>query len=149
MKPILVPVDFSDATELLVEAVKKLAPALGARVILLHVLEYPIVPSPILPNEGMVTMPIDVEATVNHRAKWLDDLRERFVGSPFQVESEVNESGTPVSAILDVCDSWKADMIIMGSHGHGALYNLLVGSVTEGVLKSAKCPVLVVPCRSA
>ena len=33
----------------------------------------------------------------------------------------------------------------MGSHGHGAIYELLVGSVTEGVLRKARCPVLVVP----
>jgi len=38
---------------------------------------------------------------------------------------------------------------VMGSHGHGAVYNLLVGSVTAGVLKSAKCPVLVVPSKKA
>jgi len=36
-------------------------------------------------------------------------------------------------------------MIVMGSHGHGALYELLVGSITQGVLKAAKCPVVVVP----
>jgi nucleotide-binding universal stress UspA family protein len=35
----------------------------------------------------------------------------------------------------------------MGSHGHGALFEFLVGSVTNGVLKSAKCPVLVVPAK--
>jgi nucleotide-binding universal stress UspA family protein len=33
----------------------------------------------------------------------------------------------------------------MGSHGHGALYHLFVGSVTTAVLKEAPCPVLVVP----
>jgi nucleotide-binding universal stress UspA family protein len=34
---------------------------------------------------------------------------------------------------------------VMGSHGHGSVYNLLVGSVTEGVLKAARRPVLLVP----
>ena len=38
-----------------------------------------------------------------------------------------------------------ADLIVMGSHGHGSVYNLLVGSVTEGVLKISKHPVLLVP----
>ena len=39
----------------------------------------------------------------------------------------------------------KADVVVMGSHGHSALRNVLVGSVTEGVLRKAGCPVLVVP----
>ncbi|MEO8353471.1 MAG: universal stress protein, partial [Chthoniobacteraceae bacterium] len=40
-----------------------------------------------------------------------------------------------------------ADMIVMGSHGHGSFYELLVGSVTSGVLRDARCPVLVVPAK--
>jgi nucleotide-binding universal stress UspA family protein len=39
----------------------------------------------------------------------------------------------------------KADVIVLGSHGHGAVYNLVVGSTANGVLKHAPCPVLVVP----
>lgn len=42
-----------------------------------------------------------------------------------------------------------ADAIVLGSHGHGALYDLLVGSVAEGVLRRAPCPVVVVPSRPA
>ena len=38
-----------------------------------------------------------------------------------------------------------ADLIVMGTHGHGSVYNLLVGSVTEGILKAAERPVLLVP----
>ena len=38
-----------------------------------------------------------------------------------------------------------ADTIVIGSHGHGAIYRALLGSVSEGVLRAAKRPVLVVP----
>ena len=41
----------------------------------------------------------------------------------------------------------EADMIVMGSHGRGAVRQLLIGSVSEGVLRAAECPVLIVPCR--
>jgi len=53
--------------------------------------------------------------------------------------------GSTVETILKEAKNLKADMIILGSHGHGAVYDLLVGGVTEGVLRKSECPVLVVP----
>jgi nucleotide-binding universal stress UspA family protein len=47
--------------------------------------------------------------------------------------------------ILNQADELNADLIVMGTHGHGAMYNLLVGSVTKGVLKRSTRPVLLVP----
>jgi len=41
----------------------------------------------------------------------------------------------------------SADYIVMGSHGHTALYDLLVGSTTGGLLKGSPCPVIVIPAR--
>ncbi|MEW5940915.1 MAG: universal stress protein [Chloroflexota bacterium] len=55
--------------------------------------------------------------------------------------------GATVETILNEASKLEADMIVVGSHGHGALYQLLVGSVCEGVLRKAACPVLVVPTR--
>jgi nucleotide-binding universal stress UspA family protein len=54
-------------------------------------------------------------------------------------------TGEMVEEILECAGAVKADVIVMGRHGHGAMYNLLVGSVTEGVLKRASCPVVLVP----
>lgn len=53
--------------------------------------------------------------------------------------------GPTIEKILEEAAARKADLIIVGSHGHGALHHLLVGSVSEGVLRKASCPVLVVP----
>ena len=47
--------------------------------------------------------------------------------------------------ILDQANELNADLIVMGTHGHGAMYNLLVGSVTKGVLKHSTRPVLLMP----
>jgi nucleotide-binding universal stress UspA family protein len=47
--------------------------------------------------------------------------------------------------ILNQADTLDADLIVMGTHGHGAMYNLLVGSATKGVLKHSTRPVLLVP----
>jgi len=38
-------------------------------------------------------------------------------------------------------------MILLGSHGHGALYHLLIGSVSEGVIRKASCPVIIIPSK--
>ena len=54
-------------------------------------------------------------------------------------------TGTVVDEILKQADAVNADFIVMGSHGHGAMYSLLVGSVTEGVLKRSARPLLLVP----
>jgi nucleotide-binding universal stress UspA family protein len=54
-------------------------------------------------------------------------------------------TGQAVSVILARAAALKADYIVLGSHGHGAVFDLLVGSTTQGVLRKAPCPVLVVP----
>jgi nucleotide-binding universal stress UspA family protein len=50
-----------------------------------------------------------------------------------------------VEEILNEADVANADLVVMGTHGHGAMYNLLVGGVTKGVLKRSTRPVLLVP----
>ena len=50
-----------------------------------------------------------------------------------------------VEVILDEANKLNIDLIVVGSHGHGAVYHLMVGSVSQGVLHQSTCPVLVVP----
>ncbi len=73
------------------------------------------------------------------------DLLQRATakrGVPVRV---VHLSGPAVPLIIDQARKVRADMIVIGSHGHTAFYDLLVGSTAHGVLKRATCPVLVVP----
>ena len=53
--------------------------------------------------------------------------------------------GAAAELIVEQAAKLDVDMIIVGSHGHGAMRQLLLGSVSEGVLHRSKCPVLVVP----
>jgi nucleotide-binding universal stress UspA family protein len=58
-------------------------------------------------------------------------------------------TGAVAEEILNQADVLNADLIVMGTHGHGAMYNLLLGCATKGVLKHSTRPVLLVPdCRS-
>jgi nucleotide-binding universal stress UspA family protein len=53
--------------------------------------------------------------------------------------------GQPVAVILEQARKIGADYIVMGSHGHGKLYDFLVGSTASGILKKARCGVIILP----
>jgi nucleotide-binding universal stress UspA family protein len=54
------------------------------------------------------------------------------------------ERGEASAQILKIAAETKADLIVMGTHGRGGLSRLLIGSVTEDVMRKAPCPVLTV-----
>jgi nucleotide-binding universal stress UspA family protein len=54
--------------------------------------------------------------------------------------------GSPLHSIIDYAETQKADLIVIGTHGHGAVAALLIGSVAEGLVRKAICPTLVIPC---
>ena len=68
-----------------------------------------------------------------------------------QADPELAEStalfvqGSTAETIVRKATEIDADLIVVGSHGHGAMYQLLVGSVSEAVLRQSEIPVLVVP----
>ena len=57
-------------------------------------------------------------------------------------------AGSPQSAILEEAERWKADLIVVGSHGYGTWHRLVLGSVSQGVVLHAKCSVEVVRHRA-
>lgn len=145
MNKILVPVDFSDVSFRVTEEARKLALALKAKVMLLHVTEpepelVGFEPSPVVPTNISLRDPVK-------DAEKLQEVANLFAGTGLDV-ALLNHEGDPVQKILEQAKLQDATLIVMGSHGHGAIYNLLVGSVAAGVLKSAACPVLVVPAAA-
>ncbi len=74
------------------------------------------------------------------------ELQHRFADR--NIDSEIVQlSGAPVALIVNEAKRRSADYIVMGSHGHTSLYDLLVGSTTHGVFLHAPCPVVIVPSR--
>ncbi len=146
MKEILVPVDFSEVIESMLAATIGIAVGLEARVHLLHVAA---------PDPAFVGYQAGPDTVRHRRAEELrserraiealaDRLRERGIEA-----TSTLVAGATVDTILAQADHLKADLIVIGSHGRGALYRALVGSVSEGVLRRSPCPVLVVPSRRA
>jgi nucleotide-binding universal stress UspA family protein len=146
MKTILVPIDFSDVTKRVIETARTMASAFGGKLVLLHVSE----PEPDF--VGFEPGPMAVRTTVVRdfrvERQRLEELRSEISTAGLDVLA-LHIQGPLVDKVLDQAGEHHADLIVMGSHGHGALYEFLVGSVTNGVLRSAKCPVLVVPANVA
>lgn len=158
MKSILVPIDFSDATPRVLDQAKQVAQAFRAEIHLVQVNEImPAVPPStfgygvagmpeLMPmSTGPVLDPAPNPAVMNESQKAkLNDWQKEI--SQAGVKVTLHEpTGAVVEEILREADVIKPDLIVMGRHGHGAMYNLLVGSVTEGVLKRSNRPVLLVP----
>lgn len=57
------------------------------------------------------------------------------------------EMGDPKSKILDVAEEWRADLIVLGSHGRRGFERFLMGSVSDAVVRHAKCSVQIVRIR--
>ncbi|MEZ0387156.1 MAG: universal stress protein [Verrucomicrobium sp.] len=130
-------VDFSDLTDNVIEQTQLLARAFGSRVTLIHALP----PDPLVVDFAPPPRS-EVEAEAE-RAR-LEHLAVEMRG--FGLEVGFQETTGPVlDCLLDAVKDVSPDLIVMGSHGHGALYNLFVGSITAGIIQHAPCPVVVVP----
>lgn len=144
MKTILVAVDFSPVTDAVIDAAVAVSRAFESAVHLVHVeapdpdfVGYEVGPE-------VVRQAVAGQFRQDHRR--LQELKDAPWHDPGAVSASLVR-GPTVEKILEERERLDADLIVIGSHGHGALFNLLVGSVAEGVLRRAECPVLVVPSR--
>lgn len=146
MKTLLVPVDFSNATSLVIAKAAELARQLSARVVLLHVTEPVATYVPVGASMDILSAappPIQTDNPPEIEAR-LETLSSPLREAGLTVDC-VAVVGLAVDDILEQAGKLSADYIILGSHGHGALYHLFSGSVVTGVLKRAACPVIVIP----
>ena len=144
MKTILVPIDLSATTASVCDAAAALAQSTGSRLILLHVVQPPVITS----DYGIAMENIEEIVSVSEKtaAAQLSAMRGKYESPDLPVET-VQLTGAPSPLILEEAVTCGADYIVMGSHGHTPLYDLLVGTTTHGVLKKARCPVVIVPAE--
>ena len=141
-KPILVAVDFSQVTEAVVNAAAELALQLDLPVTLIHV--EPGEPEFVGYEPDPPSVRDSVARTIRSHHRELESLASELRGRGVTV-TPLLIPGAAVERILEKAAEQEVGMIVIGSHGHGALYDLIVGSVGHAVLKDARCPVLVVP----
>ena len=132
---ILCPVDFSEQSAHAVTHALAMARWYEARVTLLHVWI----------NQTSIELPPLILGDAE-RSELLDEMR-RLAGDHqgVRVDILVREAPDVHHEILTQATELGADLLVLGSHGRKGLGRLLLGSVTEKLLRTAKCPVMVVP----
>ncbi len=116
--------------------------ALNGRVVLLAVVQPPVVTyeyAAVMENLAEITA-----AGERNAERRLLEIEAKFKAEGVPVES-VQLVGGPIPLIIEQAKKVSADYVVMGSHGHTAFYDLLVGSTTHGVLTRASCPVIIIP----
>jgi nucleotide-binding universal stress UspA family protein len=143
-KKMLVPYDFSENSRIILDFVRFLADAYQSQVRFQHVLE-PLPDLALIPWEGIT----------------VDEIRERRTDAPSRGKGELEELirkefpgkagfdaiadfGTPFVDIVRAARDFEADLILMTTHGWTGIRHMLLGSVTEKVVRKAPCSVLTV-----
>ena len=138
MKTILAAIDFSPVTRRVVAEAVELARGAHARLILIN----------ITTPEALVRDYAALEALLEGA-----DPEEKGWGESHKTTAIRGDSlqvvGDPVDVILRQAARCSADYIVLGSHGHSALFETLVGGTAAGVIKGAPCPVIVIPALNA
>jgi nucleotide-binding universal stress UspA family protein len=143
---ILVPLDGSELAERALEPALVLAQQANSEIILLNVpvLEKMLVPTPA--GYGLLLPEQSIELSCIEARNYLENIRQNWAYPNIKMSLRVVE-GDEASVIADTAASEGVDLIVMSTHGRTGLSRWVLGSVTERVLHSASCPVLVI--RSA
>lgn len=135
---ILVPTDFSGYAEEALDYALELAAKIGAKVTLLNVIGIPALG---VPELGVAISATLMESFVQQNQEALDKLAKAKL--PAQIETALR-TGDARDVIVGTAKELHADMIVMGTHGRRGLSRALLGSVAEGVVRMAPCPVLTI-----
>jgi nucleotide-binding universal stress UspA family protein len=142
LKRILVPIDFSKHSDNALTYAAAFAEKFGAELYLLHVMQDL---SMFIPDPAAATPPIlpPGEQLAEAVRGALDRIVRDHRLERFTVRPAVRE-GTPFYEITQHARENAIDLIVMGTHGRSGLVHVLMGSVTEKVVRKAPCPVLTV-----
>ena len=139
---LLVTVDLSEATQIIVKKAEEIAIALSAKVWILH---------NAVPEPDFVEFKVDPQAAretlarkFHEEHRQIQEIANRFRKTGLDATALLVH-GPTVEYILKEASELDVDMIVVGSHGRGAMYQLLMGSISEGILHKSRCPILVIP----
>ena len=160
-KRILVPLDGSEHSQRALTIAAEIAKKFKSRITLIHV--YSVVP-PTIPESATPTPPAEsilksilspeelvkmIDAARKTGDQILTAAKKKLVSedvstNTVNIDTLLNEGNNAVEEITRISREGNFDLIVMGSRGMGKLKELVMGSVSDGVIKHASCPVLVV-----
>lgn len=143
MKTIVAAVDFSDSTPVVIDAAVEMASAFGAHLHVIHVLE----PEPAYTAYGFTPDEFPAMQLFQEEARKRATKRLEELSTPLSDVTVKLIEGSPLLGVLDYVNAAKADLVILGTHGHGMVASLLLGSVAEGMVRKAAVPTMVIPVR--
>ena len=143
---ILVAVDLSPASSVVIEAARGVAELTGVRVYILHAVETE--PDFICPEGDPETRRVSVAKEFPLENSRVQSLANELIDDGLDA-SAILVCGAGVETTLKEAEILEAGLIVVGTHGHGAVYDVLIGSYSAGIIRKSKLPVLVVPIRDA
>lgn len=142
-KRILIAVDDSSHSLHAAEKGFELAIAMKAEIGVAYIID--IMHEPVIPETGLVANDVQNNSVADAN-RVIDELILKY---PMAGEiTRFTPEGFPKKEIVMIAKDWQADLVVMGTHGRSGLSYLLLGSVSEYVIKHANVPVMVVPLRA-
>jgi len=139
---LLAAIDFSPVTEKIINKIKELYPKMKPKIYLIHVVQ---------PDPDFIGYEVGPPTERDFMAKRFKEKHQQLQAISEKLQLEGIEStplliqGATVGTIIEEGHKLQADFIVIGSHGHGMMYNLLVGSIGNGLLKNSPIPLLIIP----
>jgi universal stress protein A len=143
-KRIVVATDFSDASTRALDFADDLAHRLGATLYIVHVVQ-----NPLYQPWSAEAYVMDIGDIMQDWTRQANDQLSRIAGTCRTRPIVACRTGRPVPEIIAFAEETGADLLVLGTHGHGALAQVVLGSVAERVVRHAPCPVMTVRARHA
>ena len=141
MKKILVATDFSGPSAEAVRHAVKFASGFDAQLLVLHVLHDP------AEAPGFYSSKKAGKKVLRNMEEAASEMMEEFVAKHLKDIKKLEVKilpGLPAEEIVRFSEKQKVDMIVIGTRGHSGLKRLMIGSVTDRVIRASTCPVLAV-----
>ncbi|HPW89501.1 MAG TPA: universal stress protein [Kaistella chaponensis] len=139
---IILPVDFGDSTDALINGAIKFAKEIGGKLSLVHV-----APADIgfaIGDMGFQYFPEVEQNEIKQELQSLNNLEQRILAEGVDCDHLLKQ-GVAGDIILDYAKEKNAAYMVMGSHGRSGIYDVFVGSLTKELTRRATIPVLVIP----
>lgn len=143
---ILIGVDGSQYSDAALDEVSRRSWPKGSEILVIHAYEMPLAPTPevwVLPPDYYEQLDRAVRTQSDAIVEAAVQKLKAGPSAAFEIKSKAI-LGSPKRVILDEAESWKPDLIVVGSHGYPTWERLLLGSVSQAVVSHAKCSVEVV-----